>query len=147
VTRENTIFAWVGLFFNWGLGGSLRLKGLIKRLSVSRILLACLPLVFATAALSLESYRKSLVLGDFGNPTMKASYLYHTPVFDLGWYFIYDFPGMKIDPVQYFLSHPGELFDKIGFQLGVIFLHQTVPSLLAFAPYFIPLLFPPLLPD
>jgi len=95
-----------------------------------------------TGAITIDAVRKAELIGRWDSPTLRLTLLYHTPVSDLGWYFIYDHASLRINPFTYFLAHPRELAEKVGYQLWVAFIKQTVPALLSNTQWFVPVILP-----
>jgi hypothetical protein len=148
LTRENSLFLIVGLAYCWYRHWPRRAEGSRLLARFDPRWLGALGFVGAfTVAMGLiESARKAGILGTWDAPTMRMTFLYWTKDCNLGWYFIYDYEGLKLRPLQYFMAHPGELVHKIWFQLWVLFLQQTVPALLSAKAWFVPVLLPWLLP-
>lgn len=149
ITRENSLFVFAGLAFSWFMQlrnegeGTSRYLGLLPDRHFVRWAL-CVSLALAPAFLMwlAESNRKAEVIGTWDSPTLRMTFLYWTTDFDLGWYFIYDYEGLRIRPSVFFREHPAELFQKVGFQLWVLFAKQTVPALLCAYAWFVPVFFP-----
>lgn len=142
VTRENSVFVLAPVAIIWA--HRLREAGYARGRLVARLLgLSVIVLITVAAPVAIEAYRKASVIGRFDAPVLRLTFLYHASVADQGWYFIYDHPMLKINPVAYFVSHPDELLKKIWFQLRVPFAKETLPALLCFVPWFVPVLSPP----
>lgn len=141
VTRENSVFALAAITIIWV--QRLREAGYTRGRLVLRLLrLGAIVLIAVAVPVAIEAYRKALVIGRFDAPVLRLTFLYYTTVADQGWYFIYDHPMLKINPFAYFAAHPDELVKKIWFQLRVPFAQETLPALLCFVPWFVPVLSP-----
>lgn len=151
VARETSAFVAPGLLWAWR-GDAVACYRRVRAHADRRWLLACLPVALGVVALAagpwyLEGLRRSHLLAGRPVSTLRATFLYLTPVFDQGWPFLYDYKGFDIDPLRYFLENPNQLVRKIWLSLRVGFLHDTLPALLAPQPWFVPMIAPWLLPS
>ncbi len=141
VARENSIFVLAAIVIIWM--ERLRETGLAGTRLVLRIsTLVTIAVCTVAIPVALEAWRKASVIGSFDAPVLRLTFLYYTSVADQGWYFIYDHPMLKINPVRYFLERPGELLSKMWFQLSVSFGRETLTALMSFVPWFLPVVSP-----
>jgi 4-amino-4-deoxy-L-arabinose transferase-like glycosyltransferase len=142
VARENTVFIVLGLLSCWRPAmTALVREGARRRLAVALLAgLSC-----AAVPLAIEGARKAEALGGGGHPVLRATMLYGTPGFDSHWYWLYDYPLLRTSPAAYFRENPRALWDKMGDQIGRVFLKSTLPSLLTPSPWFVPVVLPWLL--
>lgn len=155
VTRENSIFAAAAVAFMWYRQLDARhdrgerrwfLLGLRSPRPLGVLALAVgVVLLITLVPVRLEASRKAAVIGHGDAPVLRMTFLYYTSVADQGWYFLYDHPMLRVDPKAYFWEHPGELAGKVWYQLRVLFAKETVPALLSFLPWFVPIMAPWLL--
>lgn len=145
VTRESSIFLAPAIALVWLFrlrqGDAVR-EARPRAVALRLLSLAAVLLAVAAVPVALEAVRKASLIGRFDAPVLRLTFLYYTSVADQGWYFIYDHPMLRIDPVAYFLEHPGELFAKMWFQLRVSFAKETLPALMCFVPWFVPVAIP-----
>jgi hypothetical protein len=152
VTRENSAFVFPAIALMWHqqlstplTAGRRQASFLFLRSAAdrNRLLLAlAVAGLLAVIPIRMEAARKSAAIGHADAPVLRMTFLYHTSIADQGWYFIYRHPMLAVNPKSFFREHPEELFQKIAFQIRVLFLRETVPSMLSFLPFFVPVLIP-----
>jgi hypothetical protein len=156
VTRENSALAFPAIALMWHQRLSLRGTTARRRASLlfltsaagrNRLVLALAVVgVLAVIPVWMEASRKAAVIGHADAPVLRMTLLYYTSIADQGWYYLYQHPMLAVDPKAFFREHPEELFRKMVFQFRVLFLRETVPAMLSFLPFFVPVLVPRLAP-
>jgi len=156
VTRENSALAFPAIALMWHQHLSARVMGGRRRASLlfltsaadrNRLVVALAVVgILASIPIWMEASRKAGAIGHADAPVLRMTFLYYTSIADLGWYYIYHHPMLAMDPKAFFREHPGELLWKMVFQFRVLFLRETVPAMLSFLPFFVPVLAPRLAP-
>jgi len=146
VTREPSIFVLAGIGYCWWDVSKERDPRRLEAMSTAtRHLLVVIAIV--AVALMLEKEFVARAAGTRATPTLRATFFYYTPVLDANWYFIYDDPALGLSPLSYFSHHPLTLAKKVGYQLWVCLLQQTLPVMQSTTTWFLPVMAPWLLVD
>lgn len=144
--RETSVILPLGLAVAWYPAISERSPTRSKAV-VAFAGLMLLVIVPALVPMLMERVRRlELLHGETSNITLRATFLYGTSLFDQGWYYIYNYSGLEIDPLQLFRDHPEELIRKISGNLSAFF-QSVLLGLWTPSPWYLPLALPWLLPE